>query len=107
MQIITATMSAAAIIFAFFFDNIVDMLVQSYELSVSCLLIPILIALFKKRGNYLSGILSISFGICGFCLFKFVSPPIPSEIASILLSLTGYGIGEWISAKTRREALEL
>lgn len=105
MQIITATFSIAAIIFAFFFDNVVDMLMQSYELSVSCLLIPILIALFKKRGNFLSGILSIAFGSLGFCLFKFVPPPIPSEIASILLSLSGYGIGEWI-ALTQRKPLK-
>jgi SSS family solute:Na+ symporter len=107
MQIITGVLSATAIIFAFFFNNIVDMLMQSYELSVSCLLVPILIALFKKRGHFISGILSISFGISGFCLFKFLPPPIPSEIASILLSLTGYGIGEWIALKTRRQALEL
>jgi SSS family solute:Na+ symporter len=104
MQIITATLSAAAIISAFFFNNIVDMLMQSYELSVSCLFIPILIALFKKRGHFLSGILSIAFGSIGFCLFKFVPPPIPSEIASILLSLIGYGIGEWIALMERKTA---
>lgn len=101
MQIITASLSAAAIISAFFFNNIVDMLMQSYELSVSCLLVPILIALFKKRGNFISGILSISFGISGFCLFKFVPPPIPAEMGSILLSLAGYGIGEWIARSNR------
>ncbi|MGB7979014.1 MAG: sodium:solute symporter family protein [Chlamydiales bacterium] len=105
MQILTAALSAAAIICAFFFNNVVEMLIQSYELSLSCLLIPILTALFKKQGHFISGILSMVFGIAGFCLFKFVSPPTPSEIGSILLSLAGYSIGEWI-AFTQRDKVK-
>lgn len=102
MQIITAMISAVAILSAFFFNNIVDILMQSYELSLSCLLAPILIALFKKKqGYFLSAFLSISFGIIGFCLFKIIPPPIPSEIASILLSFIGYGIGEGFSMKKK------
>ena len=38
---------------AFYFDNIVDLLIQSYELSVSCLFIPIFIALFKNKDIFL------------------------------------------------------
>ena len=38
---ITCLISIGAIFFAFYFDNIVDLLIQSYELSVSCLFIPV------------------------------------------------------------------
>lgn len=97
MQAITATLSIAAIFFAFYFNNIVDVLMQSYELSVSCLFVPILIALFKKEGNFISALLSIGFGFCGFCIFKIAPLPFLNEPASLMLSLIGYGVGEWIS----------
>lgn len=91
---ITAIISVAAIFFAFYFDNIVDLLIQSYDLSVSCLFVPLFIALFKPRGNYLSALLSILLGALGFFLFRHYPVVIPKEIASILLSLVGFGAGE-------------
>lgn len=102
IQMLTLAISGAALIFAFYFNNVVDILIQSYELFVSCLFIPIFIALFKKRSHYSAGLLSILFGMTGFCLFKIVLLPFPSEIASILLSLLGYGIGEAISRVERK-----
>lgn len=91
---ITCGISIGAIFFAFYFDNIVDLLIQSYELSVSCLFIPLLIALYKKRGNFLSAALSIAFGATGFLVFRMFPVELPREIASILLSLSGFLIGE-------------
>lgn len=91
---ITCSISIGAIFFAFYFDNIVDLLIQSYELSVSCLFIPLLIALFKKRGHFLSAALSIAFGAAGFILFRLMPVELPREIASILLSLGGFLLGE-------------
>jgi len=96
VQGITCIISIAAIFFAFYFDNVVDLLIQSYELSVSCLFVPIFIALFKKRGNFLAAILSILFGSIGFLLFRVHPIAFPKEIASILLSFLGYGCGELI-----------
>lgn len=101
---ISCLISVAAIFFAFYFDNIVDILIQSYELSVSCLFIPIFIVLFKKQGNYISALLSILFGAFGFMLFKILPIPFPREIASICLSLFGYICGELIAA--RQQSME-
>lgn len=91
---ITCAISIGAIFFAFYFDNIVDLLIQSYELSVSCLFVPILIALFKRKGNFTAALISIIFGCAGFLLFRLYPIDFPKEIASILLSLTGYLFGE-------------
>jgi len=94
IRTLTWMLSIGALVVAFSFDNVVNMLILSYELFVSCLLIPILFALFQKKGNFLSGFVSTVFGMIGFCLFKVVSVPLPSEMASILLSLGGYVCGE-------------
>lgn len=101
---ITGVISLFALLFAFYFDNIVDVLIQSYELSVSCLFIPIFIALFKKQGNFISALLAMLCGALGFVLFRIYLIDFPKEIASILLSLFGYFWGEAIAR--RRQKLE-
>ncbi len=97
VQWTTCTISIAAIFFAFYFDNIVDMLIQSYELSVSCMFVPVLIALFKKRGNFLAACIAMIFGALAFVYFRICPIEFPREIASILLSFMGYFLGEMIA----------
>ena len=106
VQGMTAVISIAAIFFAFYFDNIVDLLIQSYELSVSCLFIPIIFAIFKREGNPLAAWSAILFGVFGFVLFRIMPIEFPREIASILLSLLGYSCGE-VLARYRIRTIEL
>lgn len=100
---ITAAIAIAAIVFAFFFDNVVDMLIQSYDLSVSCLFVPLIFALWKKQGNLLSALLSIVLGAAGFFCFRIVEVPFPKEIACVVLSLAGYACGELVSRHRSKE----
>lgn len=93
-QIASGLISLAAIFCSFYFDNIVDLLVLSYELSVACLFVPIFAAMFKKQGHFPSAILAIAAGATGFILFKFMTPPIPKEVLSLICSLAGYFVGE-------------
>jgi SSS family solute:Na+ symporter len=103
VQAITCLISIAAIFFAFYFNNIVDLLIQSYELSVSCLFISIFIALFKKKGNFEAAFISILFGSLGFVLFRIYPMKIPKEVASIILSMSGYLIGELYAYNKKKE----
>jgi SSS family solute:Na+ symporter len=96
-QLLTGGIAITGILFSFYFNNVVDLLIQSYELSVSCLFIPICFALFKKQGSALSATLSIICGIIGFILFRMYPIAIPKEIASVLLSLLGFFIGQLLS----------
>lgn len=94
-QAITAGISFAALLWSYSFDNVVDLLILSYELSVSALFVPIFAALFIRRGNPLSAALAIVLGASGFVLFRFIPLDImPKEIASLGCSLLGYGLGE-------------
>lgn len=95
---ITCVISVGAIFFAFFFDNIVDLLIQSYELSVSCLFVPLAMALFRREGNVKAAFLAIILGSTGFFLFQIYSIDFPKEIASILLSMCGFAFGEVITS---------
>lgn len=99
---ITSLISIGAIFTAFSFNNIVDVLIQSYELSVSCLFIPIVMALFRKQGNFISACCAIILGALGFILFRIFPIDFPKEVASILLSLQGYIFGEIFSKMPKR-----
>jgi len=106
-QALSAGIAIAGILFSFYFNNIVDVLIQSYELSVSCLFVPIFIALFKRKGDPLSAGLAVTFGALSFVLFKVVPNELPSEVISVLISLAGYYVGELVVwMRTQREERE-
>lgn len=95
-KLLTAAIAIFALLCSFYFNNVVDLLILSYELSVACIFVPVFAALFKKRGNFLSAALSIIFGATGFALFRIVPGDFPKEIFSILMSAFGFGLGELI-----------
>jgi SSS family solute:Na+ symporter len=99
VRLITTIVSLGAILFSFYSTSVISILVESYELSVSCLFAPIFIALFKKRCSPLSALLSILFGAASFTLFHIWSSPLPREVTSVILSLLGYGLGEVIARR--------
>lgn len=102
---VTALISLAAILVSFAFSNVVDLLILSYELSVSALFVPIFMALFIQKGNPRSAILSILFGTFGFLFFRIVDAPpyLPRELLSLMLSWAGYGLSELVFRKTTFE----
>ncbi len=93
-QCISVGIALSGIAFSFYFDNVVDVLIQSYELSVSCLFVSLFLALFKRKGNIEAALFSIVLGASGFIIFKAVPISFPRELASILLSLLGFVLGE-------------
>lgn len=100
-KLMTISIAYFGVLFSYFFKNIVDVLIQSYELSISCLLVPIIMALFKKQHSALSAALSIIFGAIGFTLFRCLPADysllggIPKEFLSICLSLLGFIAGSF------------
>lgn len=95
---ITAGIGLLAVGGSFYAGQIVDLLIQSYELSVYCLFIPVSAALFKARGNSLSAWVAVALGGIGFCLTRFVTFEVPKEVVCLLLSGMGYAVVEiWLS----------
>jgi len=97
---ITAGVGFIAVGTSFYAGEIVDLLIQSYELSVSCLFIPVCAALFKSRGNALSAWLAFFFGAIAFCLTRLMMFDIPQEVVSLGLSGLGFAMGEiWMQRR--------
>ncbi len=92
-KVITAFIGFTALFAAYYLDNIIAILIKSYELSVCCLLIPILIAAFgfDKKGNSNKAAWSaVITGFLGFVVFHFIEIGISKEIVTLILSLLSY-----------------
>jgi SSS family solute:Na+ symporter len=70
--------------------NIISILISSYELSVSCLLIPLVICYFKKEVTTRAAVSSITCGLFGFIAFRIFPIPFPKELATLGLSALGF-----------------
>ena len=96
-KIVTLIIGICALTASYFVpQNIISILVGSYEISVSCLLIPLLVSYFKNNLNKNAAIGSIILGLTGFILFRIFPVPFPRELVSITLSGIGYIIGNKI-----------
>ncbi|CCB87031.1 MULTISPECIES: sodium:solute symporter family protein [Parachlamydia] len=102
-QIISALIAISGIFFSFYFNNIVDLLILSYELSVSCLFIPLCFALYKKQGNKYAAGSAMLCGALGFILFRWTSLEIGREVCSLAFSLSGYFFGAWLFRTNSQE----
>lgn len=91
---ITLIVGLAALIISYVVNpNIIGILIISYELPVSCLIIPLLAVYFKKQSSKYAAFGAILFGTLGFILFRVYPLALPKEIATLSCSLLGYLIG--------------
>lgn len=99
-KITTLCVGLSSLVASYFVpQNIIGIIISSYELSVGCLLVPLLFCYFKKEVRRSAAFGAIAFGLVGFVVFRIYPTAIPNEIMVLLLSLMGYGIGSLIGAK--------
>jgi len=104
-RIVTLLTGILALITAQFFDSVLDVITQSYELSVSCLFVPLFFCYFKKRVYKEAAVSSFFCGLFGFIAFHAVPISMPREIATLILSLIGYTAGHcWSKMLSRQKA---
>jgi solute:Na+ symporter, SSS family len=95
-QAITLITGLAALITSYAIaPNIIGILTTSYELSVSCLFIPLLAVYLKLPTSKQAALGAMVFGSLGFILFRIYPIGITKEVATLLCSLIGYGGGNF------------
>ena len=99
-RLLTLATGLLSLAIGFFFNNVVGMLILSYELSVCTLFVPIIAAILMKKPSKLAAFLSIIAGGLGFITFRFISTPIPKELLTISLSFLGFIVGQKITNKS-------
>ncbi len=71
-------------------QNIITILINSYQISVSCLLVPLLFAYFSTKLKKTAAMVSVIAGFIGFVLILFWQTDLPKELLPLGLSLGGY-----------------
>lgn len=102
VRIITAFIALSALFGAFFLNDILEVLILSYELSVSCLFVPLWMALFGKNRPPKAAVWSMGLGALSFMLFQFYPITIPRELVSIGLSWLGFYAGTYNRRSSRQ-----
>lgn len=106
-RIITLFIGIFALALANYFDDILHILAQSYELPVSALFVSILFCCISKRLHKLAAGCSVLVGIISFLLFKFLPINFPQAILQLLLSLIAYLVGwTWAEILEKRSPMK-
>lgn len=104
-QSLTLVTGILALGVAYLFDNVVTVLILSYELSVCLLFVPIAAAVFTSRPSWIGSYAAIVAGGCGFVFFRAFDVPFPKEIGTLALAATSYCIGAWVALPSATIAL--
>ncbi len=74
-------------------QNIITILIDSYAISVSCLLVPLVWAYFNKKVSKQAAIFSIISGLIAFIIMPLWQTNIPTVLVPVIISAIGYVIG--------------
>ena len=77
--------------------NIIDIIISSYQISVCCLLIPLLFCYYRTNNPQSAAYGAIAGGLVGLILGTIVPLPLPTELLALILSAVGYWIGTKIN----------
>lgn len=96
-RLVTTVVGIIVLVVSRFIDtHIIHILTSSYELSVCCLLVPMLAAYFQIKPNQSAALLSVSGGLISFVLFRYVSISMPKELIALVVSLLCFVVGQWL-----------
>jgi len=99
-QFITLLIGSSMFVTSYFISsNIIAILIDSYALSVCCLVIPLVVCYFTDKVYTSAAFGAIGAGLFGFIVFRFIPTPLPLEVASLLLSAIGYALPYWWEQK--------
>ena len=79
--------------------NIITILIESYALSVNCLLVPLLFAYYRTDVKKSGAIGAIACGLAGFIFIPFWYTTLPKELLPLVLSFIGFIIGSRFSLR--------
>lgn len=102
---VTLFVGLIAMAFAYSAADIIPLMVFAYELSVSTLFVPIIMAVIFTSPSRIAAYSAMTVGFICFISFKFIDPLLPREVLTILFSFMGFGFANvWAYFRTLRVA---
>jgi SSS family solute:Na+ symporter len=85
-RLITFVVGVVALIIAFDFDNVIGVIVKSYEISISGLFVPLIIAMYAKNPSTTGAKLSVSAGFLTFILASLAKSSWSATLIALIIS---------------------
>lgn len=97
-QAVTLASGIVALIASYFVPpNVITILVESYAISVSCLLVPLIWAYFNPRVSKQAAMASVISGFVAFVAIQFWDTDLPKALLPVFISACGYVVGTFFS----------
>ena len=95
-RFVTLGVGISTLVLAYMLNNVLAILMFSYELAVSVLFVPVTMAVWMDRPHKLSAALSMVFGAASFVAVRGWEVPFPQELISLTLSFASFSVSEWM-----------
>ncbi len=92
-RILTLLLGLLALLVAFNFDDVIQIIIKSYEISICALFIPIVLAIFLPNPSKLGAKFAVGFGIISFFGANILSSPLPPTLMALLISGLAFLVG--------------
>lgn len=89
-KVLTFAVGIFALVFGYFFESILGVLLFAYGLNISIMFVPIMAALFSKKPNKTAACWAMWAGGFGFAIGHVFNLPIPPEPLALTLALVSY-----------------
>ncbi len=98
-RLITFLLGALALLVAWNFDNVIGVIIKSYEISISALFIPLIIAMYSKNPSPLGAKLSVCGGFLSFLAASSLANDWPPTALALLVSALAFWAGTIIERR--------
>ncbi len=103
---VTLCVGISTLVLAYMLNNVITILMFSYELAVSVLFVPVTMAVWMNRPQKRSAALSMTLGAASFLAVRIWEVPFPKELVSLILSFTGFIASEWMYKLKTSKAID-
>lgn len=94
-KIVSGIVGVGALMASFYVPNsIITIMIESYALSVTALLVPLLYVFFDGKRTTRAGLVSTLVGLGSFLLFSWWPTPVPKELLALGLSWAGFVVAK-------------
>ncbi len=100
-RIITLFSGLMAFLVSLYVNDIIQIMVKAYEITIVCFFVPIIIAIFNPTPSKIAARISICLGMISYLTISETILNIPKEILCLSISAIGYLLGYLISRTNR------
>lgn len=92
-RVTTTLVGISALLVAYCFDNVIGIIIKSYEISIAALFVSTMIAMYKTTLSRRGAVVSVVLGITSYGIVGLFFGGLETLVISVMISLAGYIIG--------------